>query len=161
MGIYRWPVDSPHKGPKTRKMFPFDDVIMIFCQPNDIFQNGRRKLVALRDLSVEYKWPACQSKEPTVNAILTLQWRHNERDGIANHQPLASVRGIHRSPVNSPRNDQWRRPLMFSSICAWINGWVNNRKAGDLRRHRAHYHATVMLGPKFTSKYQPHFFGYR
>ena len=23
-----WPVDSPHKGPATRKMFPFDDVIM-------------------------------------------------------------------------------------------------------------------------------------
>ena len=27
-GIRRWPVDSPHKGPVTRKMFPFDDVIM-------------------------------------------------------------------------------------------------------------------------------------
>ena len=31
-----------------------------------------------------------------------------------------------------------------SVICAWINGWVNNRKSGDLRRHRAHYHITVM-----------------
>ena len=27
--IHRWPVNSPHKGPVTRKMFPFDDVIMI------------------------------------------------------------------------------------------------------------------------------------
>ena len=27
-GINRWPVNSPHKGPVTRKMFPFDDVIM-------------------------------------------------------------------------------------------------------------------------------------
>ena len=27
-GIHRWPVDSPYKGPETRKMFPFDDVIM-------------------------------------------------------------------------------------------------------------------------------------
>ena len=27
-GIHRWPVDLPHKGPVTRKMFPFDDVIM-------------------------------------------------------------------------------------------------------------------------------------
>ena len=26
--IHRWPVDSPHKGPVTRKMFPIDDVIM-------------------------------------------------------------------------------------------------------------------------------------
>ena len=24
------------------------------------------------------------------------------------------------------------------------NGWVNNGEAGDLRRHRAHYDATVM-----------------
>ena len=28
-GIHRWPVNSPHKRPVTRKMFPFDDVIMI------------------------------------------------------------------------------------------------------------------------------------
>ena len=27
-GIHRWPMNSPHKGPVTRKMFPFDDVIM-------------------------------------------------------------------------------------------------------------------------------------
>ena len=35
--------------------------------------------------------------------------------------------------------------LMFSLICAWINGWVNNREAGDLKRHHAHYDVTVML----------------
>ena len=28
-GIHRWPVNSPHKWPVTRKMFPFDDVIMV------------------------------------------------------------------------------------------------------------------------------------
>ena len=27
----------------------------------------------------------------------------------------------------------------------WINGWVNNRDAGDLRRHRAHYDVIVMV----------------
>ena len=27
-GNHRWPVNSPHKGPVTRKMFPFDDIIM-------------------------------------------------------------------------------------------------------------------------------------
>ena len=29
-------------------------------------------------------------------------------------------------------------------ICAWINGWVDHRKAGDLRHHRSHYNVTVM-----------------
>ena len=29
-GVHRWPVNSLHKGPATRKMFPFDDVIMLY-----------------------------------------------------------------------------------------------------------------------------------
>ena len=28
-GIHRWPVNSPHKGPVTQKIVPFDDVIMM------------------------------------------------------------------------------------------------------------------------------------
>ena len=33
---------------------------------------------------------------------------------------------------------------MFSLIYAEIDGWVNTRKAGDLRRHRAQYDVIVM-----------------
>ena len=54
------------------------------------------------------------------------------------------VRGIHRSPVNSPHKGQRRGALMFSLICVWINGWVNSRETGDLRRYRAHCDVTVM-----------------
>ena len=46
--------------------------------------------------------------------------------------------------VNSPHKSQWRGALMFSSICAWINDWVNNQEAGDLRHHRSHYDVIVM-----------------
>ena len=31
-----------------------------------------------------------------------------------------------------------------SLVCAWINGWVNNREVGDLRRHLVHYDVSVM-----------------
>ena len=55
------------------------------------------------------------------------------------------VRGIHRSPVNSPHKGQWRGAVMFPLICVWINGWVNNREAGDLRSYCAHYDVIVML----------------
>ena len=55
------------------------------------------------------------------------------------------VRRIHRSPVNSPHKGQRRGALMFSLICVWINGWVNNREAGDLRRYRVHYDVTLMV----------------
>ena len=67
-----------------------------------------------------------------------INWKHFPR-----YWPF--VRGIHRSPVNSPRKGQWREALMFSFICVWINGCVNNRQAGDLRRYRAHYDVTVMI----------------
>ena len=46
---------------------------------------------------------------------------------------------------NSPHKGQWCGALMFSLICVWINGWVNNREAGDLRRYRAHYDVIVMM----------------
>ena len=55
------------------------------------------------------------------------------------------VRGIHRSPMNSPRKGQWRGALVFSLICAWINARANNREAGDLRRHHAHYGVIVTI----------------
>ena len=69
-------------------------------------------------------------------------WRHHmETFSVL----LAFVRGIHRWPVNSPHKGQWCRALMFSLICAWINGWLNNGDAVDLRRHRDHYDVTVMI----------------
>ena len=70
-----------------------------------------------------------------------IKWKHFPR-----YWPF--VRGIHRSPVNSPHKGQWRGALIFSLICARINGWVNKRPAGDLTRHLAHYDVIVMTGNK-------------
>ena len=67
-----------------------------------------------------------------------IKWKHFPR-----YWPF--VRGIHRSTVNSPLKGQWRGALIFSLICAWINGWVNNRVAGYLRRHRAHDDVMVIM----------------
>ena len=59
-------------------------------------------------------------------------WRHQMKI-FPRYWPF--VRGIHRSPVNSPHKGQWRGALMFSLIYVWIISWVNNREAGDLRRY--------------------------
>ena len=64
-----------------------------------------------------------------------IKWKHFPR-----YCPF--VRGIHWS--NFPHKGQWRGVLLFSLICAWTNGWANNRDAGDLRRNRAHYDVTAM-----------------
>ena len=66
-----------------------------------------------------------------------IKWKHFPRN-------WPFVREIHRSPVNFPHKGQWRGALMFSLIYAWINDWVNNREAGDLRRQHGHYDVIVM-----------------
>ena len=72
-------------------------------------------------------------------------WRHQMETFSA---LLALSVGIQRPPVNSTHKGQWRGALMFSFIWARINGCVNNREAGDLRRHRAHYDVIVMTSKK-------------
>ena len=75
--------------------------------------------------------PSCLNPIITwIESILSPWWRH-EMVICAGNSPV-----LHKG--------QWRGALMFSLICVWINGWVNNRKAGDLRRHRAHYDVIVM-----------------
>ena len=54
------------------------------------------------------------------------------------------VGGIHLWLMDCPHKSQLCGALMFSLICAWTNVWANNRDAGGLRRHRAHYDVTVM-----------------
>ena len=48
-----------------------------------------------------------------------------------------------------PQKGQWHGALMFSLICAWTNGWVNNRDANDLRHHRTHYDITIVSYHQF------------
>ena len=82
---------------------------------------------------------------------ISLDTSKNFHDGHDNvikwkyfHRNLLFVSGIHRLPVDSAHKGQWHRALMLSLICAWTNGRANNRNAGDLRRHRAHYGVTVI-----------------
>ena len=53
------------------------------------------------------------------------KWKHFPR-----YWPF--VRGTHRSPVNSSHKGQWHRALIFSLLCVWRNGWVNNRTDYDV-----------------------------
>ena len=80
---------------------------------------------------------------PVVWDVFTLMswWRHQMQTFSA---LLAICAG--NSPVTGefPHKGQWRGALMFSLIVAWINGWVNNHDAGDLRRNRVPYGVTAM-----------------
>ena len=75
-----------------------------------------------------------------------IQWKHFPR-----YWPF--VRGNHQSPLDTPHKVQWLGALMFSLICAWRNGWANNRDAGDVRGHRAHYGATNAFPERESNHY--------
>ena len=81
--------------------------------------------------------------EQHLRTTLKTPWWRHQMETFLRYCPF--VRGIHRSQLNSPHKGQWGGALMFSLIYAWINVWVNNREAGDLRRHRAHYDVILML----------------
>ena len=97
-------------------------------------------------------WRTSVSTSVYLNHTATLPWFRHQTQQIHDdvikwkHFPRywPFVRGIHRSPVNSPQKGQWRGALMFSFICPWIKSSVNIREAGDLKRYRAHYDVIVM-----------------
>ena len=75
--------------------------------------------------------------ENEAASVLETWWRHQMEISSA-----LLVLCAENSQVAS--QSHWRRALIFSSICGWTNGWVNNRDAGDLRRRSAYYDVTVM-----------------
>ena len=114
-----------------QKVFP----ISFYQYIRDIFVSS----VALSAAKMDHRYP--DERHPQVSNKIShddvIKWKHFPR-----YWPF--VRGIPRLSVNSPIKGQRRAALMFSLICVGINGWVNNRGAGNLRRHRAHYDVIVM-----------------
>ena len=47
-GIHQGPVNSPHKGPVTREMFPFDDVIMF---DNPMLRTSKTSVLRLKGIN--------------------------------------------------------------------------------------------------------------
>ena len=68
-------------------------------------------------------------------------WRHQMETFSA---LLAICAGNSPVPGEFPTQRPVTRSFDIFLICVWINGWVNNRETGDLRRHRAHYDITVI-----------------
>ena len=58
------------------------------------------------------------------------------------------VTGLLCGELTGPSEFPTQRPVTRNFdvvlICVWINDWVNNREAGELRRYRGHYGVIVM-----------------
>ena len=74
-GIHRGPVNSPHKWPVTRKMFPFDDVIMSYIVCTTAIDAGRESK-AIPTVTRRNNYVIITSKR-RCNVVLTLLWRYH------------------------------------------------------------------------------------
>ena len=94
----------------------------------------------------DVRWASWHVKSPATQDCLSsclfcssTWWRHQ----METFSTLLAICAGN-SPV--PGEFPAQRPVTrsFSLICARINGWVNNREAGDLRRHHAHYDVIIL-----------------
>ena len=119
------------------------------CAPRDRFtQQGTYGEINTDWIGVTGLWLLHNWDDVGVRELCTLKlceiniswWRHE----MGTFSVLLALCAGN-SPVNSPHKGHWRGALIFSFICAWINGWINNREAGDLRHHPAHYELGIYL----------------
>ena len=90
-----------------------------------------------------YPMEFCCLLSPNSNAEIPTFSYHTHGMMTSSNENICRVTG-HLCGEFTGQKGQWCGALMFSLICVWINGWVNNREAGDLRRYRAHYDVIVM-----------------
>ena len=136
-GIHQGLVNSPHKWPVMRKMFPFDDVIMVLARGGghnpDI--ETFSKLLAL-----------CNGNPPIFAGFLShddvIKWEHFPRS-------WPFVRGIHRWPVNSPHkaSDAELGCFLWSTykrLSKQSRGWWFETPLCPSWRHRNDHKVPVM-----------------
>ena len=117
----------------------------------DLYSKHVHIIISENRINTGHSANLCQHYQVIFDTQLSIRWNWHDDVIKWKHFPRywPFVRGIHRSPVNSPHKGQWRGALMFSLICVWINGSVNNREAGDLRCYGAHYDVIVMWYKSF------------
>ena len=144
-GEFTGPGEFSAQRPVTRSF----DVSLICARINDWVNNreagdlrryrGHYDVIVMLRGDLTWDSPILASQGAAPNA-----WSHDDIIKwklFPHHWPF--VRGIHRWPVKSPHTKA--RSFGVFLIWAWMNAWVNNREAGDLRRHQAHYHSNVSL----------------
>ena len=75
-GIHRGPVNSLHKWPVTRKMFPFDDVIMVFFWLGIQYETIVWVIMRRRRASSERSCYSCSSLLRSFHQLIFVFWAH-------------------------------------------------------------------------------------
>ena len=142
------------------------------CLHNRLFRRGSKKtssaasLAFLREINrwpvnSPHKRPVTQKMFPfdiVIRMIQVFDYLKLNTMMTSSKGNLFRVTGHLCGEFTGHHKGQWRRALMFSLICVWINVWVNNREAGDLRRYRTHYDVTVIRFCRLNESFQVAYF---
>ena len=77
-----------------------------------------------------------------ISQNVPAEWRRHQMESFS--ALLVICAGNSPVPGEFPAQKPVTRSFGVFFICVWINVWVNNREAGDLRRYRAHCDVSVM-----------------
>ena len=136
-GLHRGPVNSPHKWPVTRKMFPFDDVIMLtldqFCCKVIIYTSGWQPIYIL----IKYKFWSVIVCEITS---ISKQWRHMLLSYYITRYDCKTLRLFLTSvrPWNTTHGYcQTRRPVLNHPYAIHVNDksmpvWITRKNSDSL-----------------------------
>ena len=131
-GIHKWPVNSPHKGPVTRKMFPFDDVIMCWST----LRISHLKVYFVKQLSQRFS-QTCSGRYVLRFSLVVLQ--QNNLQVLVGKTPLKvndiqlkpCTQCLHKMDWNRPRTFNWQRTYPFiqffwETLLCQHSVWLND-----------------------------------
>ena len=124
-GIHRWLVNSPHKWPVMRKMFPFDDVMMIFPHWDPSLRKIDTRLSRIVNVTMN---AALNSHTGITTKFLYMAWQ-------------LCCHGMYKHLLWSGRHQQNYSKAKFSSN---LNCWQKNHKwkgrQGNVRLEEGNMH---------------------
>ena len=128
-GIHRSPMDSPHKASVTREIFPFNGVIMN-DHPARSQENSKPLDGEMEILHPFENWQVARRLCCWATGQISIQWRHNDHDGVSNHQPHGCLlnRLFRRRSKKTPK-------LRVTGLCVGNSpGPVNSPHKGPVTR---------------------------
>ena len=137
-GIHRWPVNSPHKWPVTRKIFLFDDVIMpcAYCLRCTV-DNGRTKLGSLlspeaSQFEADCRVSRCFPRQQSHLCPHYPKWQHNTCGGMHVYPPRQIKKIFLRFEY---RSYNLARAGVFPNQIPWSDFTTVSNFIGGCRRH--------------------------
>ena len=132
-------MNSPHKWLVTRKMFPFDDVIMYYKVRNSIkFKTIGCKHTPKSNIFCNVcLFRKAMGTSASTGAVLR-SWKRHGLETLSALLDVPFVRRIHRSLMDSPHKGPAIWSFDLTNLLSALIQWMNCRVVGDLRRDYAY-----------------------